>query len=62
MYDKKDVEYTDHGTKDQHCLICRHYADPKTCRIVVGKIVPYGWCNKFKLLNHGGDGPTQQRY
>ena len=46
-YTQKSAEYTDHGSKEEHCSICNHYINATTCRIVTGRIVPEGWCKHF---------------
>lgn len=47
-FSKEAVEYTDdHGKSPEYCQICGHYLNPTTCAIVVGRIRPQGWCNKF---------------
>lgn len=48
-YDKEEVKYTDdHGTSSEQCSKCSYYAAPTVCRIVIGRIKPGGWCNKFE--------------
>jgi hypothetical protein len=48
-YSKEETEYTDdHGTSPEQCSKCTYYANPTTCEIVVGRIRPEGWCNKFE--------------
>lgn len=47
-FSKDSVKYTDSGTDAEHCSICTHYLNPTTCAIVVGRIVPRGWCEKFE--------------
>ncbi len=42
------VKYTDHGSKEEHCSNCGHYVNPTTCEVVVGKIRPEGWCERWK--------------
>lgn len=44
---KPSVSYTDSGTDAEHCSICIHYLNPTTCDIVVGRIRPEGWCERF---------------
>lgn len=44
---KEQVRYTDSGTDAEHCSICTHYLNPTTCEVVVGRIVPRGWCKLF---------------
>lgn len=46
---KSSVDYTDNGSKSEHCSICEHYVNPTTCEVVVGRIVPEGWCKRFDL-------------
>lgn len=47
-YTKEEVKYTDdHGDSPEQCSKCRHYANASTCKIVIGKINPGGWCNRF---------------
>ncbi len=47
-FSKEQVEYTNnHGTSPEQCSKCTHYLNPTTCDIVVGRINPDGWCNKF---------------
>jgi dihydroorotase len=45
---KASVKYTDEGHKNNHCSICEHYINNNTCQIVIGKIKPMGWCNRFE--------------
>ena len=48
-YEKDEVEYTDdHGASSEQCSKCQYYVAPTVCEIVVGKINPGGWCNKFE--------------
>lgn len=47
-HSKEDAKYTDSGTDAEHCSICTHYLNPTTCAIVVGRIVPRGWCRFFE--------------
>jgi hypothetical protein len=46
-YSKEEADYTDDGSKEEHCSICSHYVNPTTCDIVVGRIAPGGWCKHF---------------
>jgi hypothetical protein len=49
LYYKHEVEYTDeHGQSDESCEKCKHFEEPRYCEIVIGKIDPDGWCNKFR--------------
>jgi hypothetical protein len=45
---KSAADYTDHGTKQEHCSVCRHYVNPGSCEIVAGHIQPQGWCRYFE--------------
>jgi hypothetical protein len=51
---KEAADYTDHGTKAEHCAICRHWAPGATargagvCSIVSGAIAPGGWCRYYE--------------
>ena len=45
---KFSVQYTDHGTKQEHCSICKHYVSPVICAVVEGRIKAGGWCKKFE--------------
>jgi len=47
-YSKESVKYTDNGSKEEHCSICEYYVNQTTCKIVVGRIKPEGWCEKFE--------------
>lgn len=49
LYSKKAVRYTDdHGTSNEQCSKCKYYQSATVCKIVIGKINPGGWCNKYK--------------
>jgi High potential iron-sulfur protein len=45
---KESTDYTNSGSKTEHCSNCTHYLNPTTCEVVVGKIVPGGWCKLWK--------------
>lgn len=50
-YSKIEAEYTDNGTEQEHCHICKHYVNVTTCAmcaIIMGRISPEGWCKYFK--------------
>ena len=44
----KDARYTKLGTKSEHCGNCDHYEAGPSCEVVVGPIVPDGWCKVWK--------------
>jgi hypothetical protein len=44
---KTEADYTDHGTQQEHCAICRHYLNRNSCEIVTGHVRPQGWCKYF---------------
>lgn len=51
QFSKTTVRYTDdHGASPEQCSKCVHYVNPTTCEIVVGRIRPEGWCNKFEAM------------
>jgi hypothetical protein len=41
--------YTPHGTRDEHCGICRYFHAPGTCDRVRGAVVAGGWCKFWKV-------------
>lgn len=45
---KSEARYTDNGTQQEHCGICQHFISPNQCAIVIGKVVPGGWCKFFE--------------
>lgn len=47
-YSKESVQYTDNGTPSEHCAICEHYVGRNRCEIVLGSVMPSGWCNKWE--------------
>jgi hypothetical protein len=47
LVSQTEADYTDHGTKQEHCAICRHYLNRNACEIVAGHIQPQGWCKYF---------------
>jgi hypothetical protein len=48
-FPKFAVRYTDdHGDSNEQCSKCKHSITRTICDIVMGKINPLGWCNKFE--------------
>ena len=48
-HDKSDARYTDHGTPQEHCSLCRYFMRPDACELVFGRINPKGWCRFFEV-------------
>lgn len=47
-FTKKETRYTDdHGDSPEQCSKCGHYVSRTECRVLIGDIVPGGWCQKF---------------
>ena len=44
---KSEADYTDNGSKSEHCSICRYYVNRNACEIVTGQIESDGWCKFF---------------
>lgn len=45
---KQDAAYVDnHGTSNEKCAKCYHYAGQNYCTKVLGLINPNGWCIFF---------------
>ena len=38
------VQYQDKPKEDQQCDTCVQWEPPDSCKVVVGKISPRGWC------------------
>jgi hypothetical protein len=45
---KAETRYTDHGTPERHCAICKYFESPSGCAIVEGEIKPEGVCEEFQ--------------
>lgn len=45
---KAQAKYTDDGSDTEHCSICQNFVAPKTCKVVIGDVVPGGWCKFFE--------------
>ena len=41
---QKAVRYQDKPKKGRNCHGCRHFQEPKGCKLVEGEISPNGWC------------------
>lgn len=50
-YSKAEAQYTDAGTKAEHCSICEHYQRPRACELVRGAVSPQGWCRYFEACD-----------
>ena len=46
---KASVHYTDIAMdEDEQCRHCKHFEKPDSCKIVLGRIKPGGWCEEFE--------------
>lgn len=50
-YSKSEANYSDTGTKAEHCSICEHYERPRACSLVRGVILPGGWCKYWEACD-----------
>jgi hypothetical protein len=41
------AKYRSYPNGSDHCQICLQFDPPDGCKIVEGKINPYGWCQYF---------------
>jgi hypothetical protein len=46
------VDYTDSGSKEEHCAIWQYYVNRTTCELVMGPIASGGWCKRFRADKH----------
>ena len=44
---KQNAGYQDQPHDQQRCSLCTHFVAPSSCQVVVGTIVPNGWCKLF---------------
>ena len=50
---KELVRYTDHAMDEtERCGLCVHYIRGGACEIVMGRISPGGWCNRFERASY----------
>jgi anaerobic selenocysteine-containing dehydrogenase len=41
------VQYQTRPNKGQMCAVCLNFQGPNQCKVVLGPIVPIGWCVAF---------------
>lgn len=44
---KQDASYQDQPNGQQRCAQCKHFVAPSSCQVVIGTVVPNGWCRLF---------------
>lgn len=56
QYSKQAVHYVDdHGDSTEQCSKCVHFHMPDKCDVVIGHVVPGGWCDEFKRKRRPGN-------
>jgi hypothetical protein len=48
---KAAVHYQDKPKGIAACSLCSQFVKPDKCKIVVGKIAPDGWCDRFEQVD-----------
>jgi hypothetical protein len=48
---KQSASYQDQPNGQQRCAQCTHFVAPASCQVVIGTIVPNGWCKLFAPAN-----------
>ena len=44
---KQAAGYQEQPNGQQRCALCTHFVAPASCQVVIGTIVPNGWCRLF---------------
>ena len=47
-FSKVYARYQYHPNRTQRSAVCVHFRGPRSCELVSGLIVPYGWCRFFR--------------
>jgi hypothetical protein len=48
---KAAVHYQDRPKGIAACSLCSQFVKPDKCKVVVGKIAPDGWCDRFEQVD-----------
>jgi hypothetical protein len=48
---KKATHYQDKPKGIQACSLCSQFVQPDKCKVVLGKIAPDGWCDRFEQVD-----------